>query len=472
MYIPTTIFSDTCTSLGGTISEYYSGSVKYNVHSFLSGSGKFEAAQRLNATILMVGLGGFARSPTVNGGGGGAGGLIYSQSYELLPTVYSTFVDIPPTGGTGAGLENSGNTTFGTLVALMGGRPSGSSGKNGGSGQGGYQAQTGGLSLEGQGNDGGNGAVPPYVGGTSAGGGGAGAKGGDKPAGNFNGAGGEGRFFPMFRARIVDNEVISNYGAAITGQYGGWFAGGGGGGSVSSTAPRGAGGAGGGGTGGQLSGPATDGENGTGGGAGSGNPPARGYAIGGTGAIFVAYSQSAECFDVNNALPTGSSSIRVRFWNKGRQDFPTYAQFQPYGSSSWYGNEVPSMGANFVGTQNIPYSVCIESGSKISYLVPTGYSADIYYDIVGPCTTSLDPIYCNCLNLRFSAPPLENCTASYYPCGEVLKPGYGLYDTATRIIIPSGTFVDACVVSGSWNDITGTGASITLLGSCTSSFCP
>ena len=190
-----------------------------------------------------------------SGAGGGAGGLILQFDYGVTATTYSVEV------GTGGQHNNEGDnyfqdanfapgdSVFGSLTALAGGRAGMSytlpgTGYSGGSGGGG----SGGSGLSASGTSGGAGTAPQgHAGGSgggsgvyynAGGGGGYTSQGEDHPSGNYNGgAGGDG---------------IANY--KFDGVARGYAAGGGG--ASYSSGTGGAGGLGGGGNGGSASGQA------------------------------------------------------------------------------------------------------------------------------------------------------------------------------------------------------------------------
>ena len=193
-----------------------------------------------------------------NSGGGGAGGVVYSSSLSITSGV------IPATVGTG-GLGRVGffvpqlqgqNSTFGSVVAIGGGRGGQNSefnGGSGGSGGGGGYSQFGGAGTPGQGTSGSD----------AGGGGGAGTSG----SGNN---GGSGSFY-------------TQYASLGFGSPAGWFGGGGAGGQYLGT-----GGIGGGGAGGGNPTTGSSGSGNTGGGGGSSTYPLYGGS-GGSGIIILSY---------------------------------------------------------------------------------------------------------------------------------------------------------------------------------------
>jgi hypothetical protein len=196
-----------------------------------------------NVEVLVVGGGGGGGEG--NGGGGGAGGLVYSSSFSITPG--SPLQVIVGNGGLSS---NGGNSVFGTITALGGGKGgnyragAASSGSNGGSGGGAGNNfddtfTPGGTGSAGQGNNGG--ASSGSLGHKPAGGGGGagspGISGYVLPNDNIAANGGSGSYFAQF--------------ATVGGSPAGWFAGGGGGGIYADggNSGRGRGGIGGGGNG-------------------------------------------------------------------------------------------------------------------------------------------------------------------------------------------------------------------------------
>jgi hypothetical protein len=175
----------------------------YKIHTFTS-SGDFTVDYKSSTNtfdILVVGGGGGGGTTLdfpLEGGpsGGGAGGLIYSQSYSDFTTgTYSVVV------GAGGAVNSSGNSSsFNDLIALGGGNglAGGLQGGTGGSGGGstGFDPNepgvpiSGGLGTPGQGFDGGEGSGGPS--GTTGGGGGGASEAGYAGVGGFGGNGGNG----------------------------------------------------------------------------------------------------------------------------------------------------------------------------------------------------------------------------------------------------------------------------------------
>jgi hypothetical protein len=235
--------------------------------------------------LLVVGAGGSSQGGPA--GGGGAGGLIYNSNFTPSPGI--TVVTV---GSSSAG-QNGQNSSFGTEVAIGGGR--GISANNGGSGGsggggGGYNIRTGGAGTAGQGFAGGNNINPgspsnPAAYNGSAAGGGAGGAGSNSLGEYIGSPGGVGLYIDTF--------------STIGGSPAGWFAGGGGGGDIYSyRSATGSfrGGLGGGGTGSlgqvEFTGPtieATAGIPNTGGGGG-GTGAGRAGALGGTGIVAIRYN--------------------------------------------------------------------------------------------------------------------------------------------------------------------------------------
>ena len=252
----------------------------YWYHAFLA-SGTFTPAVGLSCDVLVVAGGGGGGG--YRAGGGGAGGYRTSTGLSLSTATTVTV------GGGGAGATSSStapisgvDSTLSTITSTGGGR-GGSyspafSPATGGSGGGGAITQTGAAgntpsTSPAQGFAGGTGpaggAVDP-----GAGGGGAGAVGGN---GTFNtgpaGAGGIGSFTAISGGATTAVGVLSG------GNY--YFAGGGGGGA-GGTATQAAGGLGGGGIGGAASKSAGNGIANAGAGGGGAGDTA-GYTVGGNG---------------------------------------------------------------------------------------------------------------------------------------------------------------------------------------------
>jgi hypothetical protein len=170
----------------------------YRTHTFTStGTSGFTPSATGTVEVLVVAGGGAGNQGFINaadlaGGGGGAGGLIYRTNHPVIAE--QTYV--VTVGGGGAYVASLQTTAakgddsvFGSLTAIGGGgagqqsRYGGSGGSGGG---GGGNSITGGAPVQGQGNQGGQGA--PYTSsgagaGSAGGGGGAGGPGGTPNAG-------------------------------------------------------------------------------------------------------------------------------------------------------------------------------------------------------------------------------------------------------------------------------------------------
>lgn len=456
MYIPTMFFQEgelvcNSTDLQPINYTYYSGSIPIVVNYFEAGtSGSFSVYNNItDCTLMVLAQGGYGTEY----GAAGAGGLILSSSldikdgsvnrpYEknngsitLFEGTYTWEVPLSNEYNTGS----KGNTSFGSNFptesiqyynASKGGRTifPGQFAPDGGSG-----AQPNGVSLpldQSQGNDGG-----------ANGGGGASSPGNSA---QNPGGGGEGVFHPWFRGTLGEDTFIQ-FGASDRNQPGGWFAGGGGDG----TSNRGVGG------GGDKNAP---GVAGSGGGAGKWIAPTgmSNPLLGGTGGVWLAYPISQFCPAIEN-LPTGSSGYRVRFYNDDTNAAsPMYVQYQPYGSSSYEGIEVPSR------TQ-FPLDVCIESGS--TYYTGSG----IYNRVieVGDCDV-YSSSYCECTTVTFTA-GVSGGTGSYYPCGEGQLSAFDYEDTITNRLLSGSEVFTTCIISGSVFGITGAGAGLSVGSVCTSS---
>ena len=240
---------------GATTTTYESGGTNYRSHTFTT-SGSFVVSPTYPVTVdylIVAGGGGAGRDQA---GGGGAGGLIFEPGQTITAGSYTVTIGA---GGASAidsaSAPSSGeDTTFLGLTALGGGPGSygntNSISKDGGSGGGGDgegRNPSGGTGLQfsstdgGYGNDGGDGANP----GAAGGGGGAGSA-GSNANGSNGGAGGDGLKEVTVSGTIYNFATIfgTNYGELISGEA--WFAGGGGGaddpGNVSASGGKGGGG--------------------------------------------------------------------------------------------------------------------------------------------------------------------------------------------------------------------------------------
>jgi surface protein len=341
----------------------------------------FTASANLTVTqggpiqAFVVGGGGGAGND--NSGGGGAGGVVYSSSLSITSGV------IPATVGTG-GLGRVGvfnpqlqgqNSTFGSVVAIGGGRGGQNSEFNGGSGGSGGGGAIGGFSVGGAGTLGqGN------SGSGDGGGGGAGTSG----SGNN---GGSGSFY-------------AQYASLGFGSPAGWFGGGGAGGVYLGTGGIGGGGAGG--------GSATTGSSGsanTGGGGGSSTYPLYGGS-GGSGIIILSYpintgsvllnatpsdiSGSINNTDVNGffaggplgLVMTSRTGSRAYSVSKNKVIFNYTSS-----ASSSISNNILLNAVNVNGTASFP------SQNNVAYAsVGAGLTNDetrTYYDLVNTFQTSL-----------------------------------------------------------------------------------
>jgi hypothetical protein len=237
--------------------------------------------------VLVVGGGGGGGSNY--GGGGGAGGLIFEENYGVSGDISVEIGD----GGAGSATTsvaatNGGNSIFGSLTAIGGGKGGngaqtttalGNGGDGGSGGGGGGHSDVdpyvlGGVGTTNQGNDGGDGYSGSTTTERSGGGGGGANQVGSNSAPQQGGAGGVGSY--------LGNIFGDNYGEN------GWFAGGGGGGVVE-VGSGGLGGVGGGGDGGH----GVAGENAlanTGGGGGAGGIELIG-GNGGSGIVIIRYTK-------------------------------------------------------------------------------------------------------------------------------------------------------------------------------------
>jgi len=277
----------------------------WRIHKFTTtGTAKFVPATTGIVEVLVIGGGGAGGNCQGNGGtpagGGGAGGLIYKTDYqvtagkECIVTVgaggaqtstaflegeygeYSRFDALVALGGGGGGSDDSApNSSFSYGIDRQNRRR----GRPGGSGGGASRDSWGGVSVIGQGFDGGGSWGNADVSGPSRashcnGGGGAGSKGGN--GNNGSGDGGNGRLI------TITGEDL-------------YYAGGGAGGGYSGVSP-GKGGLGGGGDGAAYTGAngahadAGTANTGGGGGGGAANGGATSYGgAGGSGIVVVRY---------------------------------------------------------------------------------------------------------------------------------------------------------------------------------------
>ncbi len=325
---------------GGVTSTYTYLGTTYRVHSFTTvGTTNFvvnSAGTTGLVDVLVVGGGGGGGAHVP--GGGGAGGLVYRPGKSITAQTYSIVVGA---GGTGSfnpggygGQPNAtagGNSSALGLTAVgggwglswfedtrsaNGGSGGGREGRNGSRGLATQTSQAGESGTYGFGNNGGNGRQPswgndPYP---CAGGGGAGAAGGDQPNIYTCGNGGIGRYY--------GNIFGTSFGE------GGWFAGGGGGGSWGYTqGGRGEGGIGGGGVGdsptGNGDGPSQRGVGATptgasglantgggGGGAGKTGGSASRGGDGGSGVVLIRYALT-EPIPIVPSVATGGTTSTI-----------------------------------------------------------------------------------------------------------------------------------------------------------------
>jgi hypothetical protein len=299
-------------SLTFTVSSASKTSV---VKTFTSSGTWVVPADVTSVDVLVVGGGGGGGSN--RGGGGGGGGVISKSSYAVTPGASISVVvgaggagglcGACGGGGYGGPAANGGNSQFGTLVALGGGK-GGSAGAGapatGGSGGGGQGDSAAGASgITGQGNAGGNGDMTN----TSI-----------RPAGGGGGAGAAGE--------NASSSVAGNGGAGMSSSISGssvTYGGGGGGGSLS------CGTAGSGGSGGGAAGSCTDsGQNATentggGGGGGGGSNYGNGGGSGGSGIVIISYTSSTVAAssgnkNLANALTALESALKSLIARLGR----------------------------------------------------------------------------------------------------------------------------------------------------------
>ena len=255
----------TSNSVGGNITE----AGGYRIHTF-TGAGTFIANKAMTVEVLVVGGGGGGGkgSPNSGGGGGGAGGLVYSASKILTPQSYNVII------GNGGSDSNGGNSIFGDITAIGGGKGGnyGVAGSSGGSGGGSGRDMligNGGAGTGGQGYAGGSSLYTFY--GSAGGGGGSGGTGYNGDSDNVPRTG-----------TLSQGGVGLNYSISGSNVY---YAGGGGG-SWESGGSGGPGGLGGGGSGGRF-GAGVAGTSNTGGGGGGSYGGTS--VAGGSGIVIVRY---------------------------------------------------------------------------------------------------------------------------------------------------------------------------------------
>jgi hypothetical protein len=314
------IYSAFVEATGGVVTNITARGANYRVHTFTTvGNSSLVVTSGGNVEYLVIGGGGGGGGGAGGGGGGGggAGGYRSSVAGELTggggsletplavtPGTYTVTVGAGGQGRSGSsGWTNGGDSVFGTITAVGGGKGGmqanyagalgGSGGGGGGGDGGGVQANTGGARTVGQGYVGGRGG---HTGGTALGGGGGG------------GAAAAGTDW--------SNEVGGNGGDGIASAINGiWTqrAGGGGGSQNTNTGVRtpGVGGAGGGGIGG-WTGAAGAGVANTGSGGGGGaHPSDQAGANGGSGIVIVRYPTTAAAAPVATAATGGVITTEV-----------------------------------------------------------------------------------------------------------------------------------------------------------------
>jgi len=252
---------------GGTITT----DGDYKVHTFLfAQTGTDFTITNLGdtGTVECLVVGGGAGARGLDGGGSGAGGLLYNATLLVSAQAYEITVGDGGAGANDDTHEHGGDSVFSSLTAIGGGiggqtaRTSDPNEQDGGSGGGQSYSGNGGDGIVGQGYDGGGGSV------YGAGGGGGGAseagESGTNPAGGGDGGNGV---------------AYSITGSSVT------YAGGGGGGAEIGSAGNG-------GTGGGGDGSYTNGTNGTdnlGGGGGGGGWGTYTGGDGGNGIVIIRY---------------------------------------------------------------------------------------------------------------------------------------------------------------------------------------
>ena len=246
----------------------------------------FTTTETLNCDVLIVAGGGSGGQSA--GGGGGAGGLIYLSNIYIEAGITTT-VKVGK-GGTATLYENGVNSSFGTNIAIGGGRGAYMDGtpNSGGSGGGGCRnpAAVSGTNVEGQ--AGASGTV---------GQGNSGGTGKNQHGQNSGGGGGGGAGAPGNSAFTAGRGANGGIGLAysITGTTT-YYAGGGGGGSGSDFTVAGSGGLGGGGNGSTWANTGGNAFANTGGGGGGGSAyPGDGRfgGNGGSGIVIMRYRKVA-----------------------------------------------------------------------------------------------------------------------------------------------------------------------------------
>ena len=291
-------------------------------------------------------------------GGGGAGGVIYNQNFAVTPG-YALTVTVGGGGATTtqANAANGGNSIFGILTAIGGGRGSSFPNDNastGGSGGGGSADITAAVRRTGTSGQGFSGGISTRAGyGGCGGGGGAGGAGKDSNQTQSNsgngGDGGIGLQFPQF--------------STIGGSPSGWFGGGGAGGGNTNGETgliQGLGGFGGGGNGTTVdSQNGFDAVNNTGGGGGGCDCEATKGGNGGSGIVIVRYQGPQKAIG-GTVTSVGGDTIHT---------FTTSSTFTPLvatNNSAILGLSDFSGGGNFATSVNGPtYSSA--NGGSISF---------------------------------------------------------------------------------------------------------
>jgi len=261
--------------------------------------------------VLVVAGGGGGSS-----GGGGAGGLVYNSAYTVTPG--STYTVTVGSGGNGGYCDSGGgaigtaggNSVFGTLTAIGGGRGGQATGVSGTTQIGGNGGSGGGASADSGGTDAGGSSTQNSSG--SAGYGNSGASNGGFTSSPYGvgGGGGAGSAAPV----VISTGAFGG-GAGLSFSISGnseYYAGGGGGGCYTGAATIGQGGIGGGGRGGS-GGAGYPGATNTGGGGGGASTSYIGGA-GGSGVIIIRYRvPTVAIFQDSGAwtCPAGVTSVQA-----------------------------------------------------------------------------------------------------------------------------------------------------------------
>jgi hypothetical protein len=305
--------------------------------------------------LVVAGGAGGGTATDRTGGGGGGGGVLYNASYAVTPGQQIAY-----TVGAGGGASASGgNSTFGTLTAIGGGRGGriNAVSQSGGSGGGAYHnpSDSGKAGTAGQGYAGGNGydsGVSIFTAAGGGGGGGAGASG--TVAGGGNGGVG--------------------YTSSISGASVVYGSGGGGGSQRTSggTLPAGVGGSGAGNGGAGTASGAVSGTAGTAnrGGGGGGGATGGAGGTGGSGVVIVKYSYVPEVYITRTISDPNPTSWTVP------SDWSSENTIEVIGGGGGGSNGVSGRGgAGGGGYSKITNTAALTQGSTVTVAVGAGGAA-------------------------------------------------------------------------------------------------